>query len=273
MLKKGILLIPLILSVGILVLGTSFNLFNVAAIASSSHAVAKQVASYATYPCLVMQHKFIEPIKIWWQYKHSMHELHDTITQLQNQCDSLNAEIIALRASHAYADDIVEVHEFKKRYEREARIVQIIAKSFSEQSHHFLVDAGVADGIQQDMVAVYKNCLVGRVVEVYPWYSKVQLITDAGCKVSATCATSHALGIHRGQQMGDKTIMQYVSHLDTVKVGDAVISSGEGLVFPQGFALGTIATCQQNGLYYAIAVKPALDLQQLRYCVLLARAT
>ena len=34
------------------------------------------------------------------------------------------------------------------------------------------------------MIAVFKDCFLGRVVEVYPWYSKVLLITDPGCKVA-----------------------------------------------------------------------------------------
>jgi rod shape-determining protein MreC len=272
MLKKGILFIPVILGIGILLMGTSFNLFNIDTVLSSSHMVAKQATSYCAYPFLAMQHRLINPIKVWWQHKHAVHELHDTITHLQNQCDTLNAEIIALHASRAYADDIHELQTFKKRYEQHAHITQIIAKSFSNQSHYFLVDAGAQDNIYQDMVAVYKNCLVGRVVEVYPWYSKVQLITDTMCKVSASCASSRALGIHRGQNVENETIMQYVSHLDKVAVGDAVLSSGEGLVFPQGFSLGTIATCKQDGLYHTITVKPSLDLRSLQYCALLDKA-
>jgi cell shape-determining protein MreC len=65
--------------------------------------------------------------------------------------------------------------------------------------------------------------------------------------------------------------VRYVSHLESVSVGDDVFSSGEGMVFPKGFALGKVISADKGDLFYTITVQPALDFQSLRYCTLIAK--
>ena len=67
------------------------------------------------------------------------------------------------------------------------------------------------------MIAVFKDCLVGRVVEVYPYYSKVILITDPTCKVAAICTSTNVKGIHEGMLSLTTTKLSFVNHLEEVK--------------------------------------------------------
>lgn len=269
--RKGIVYIASILILCTALVGVWAYLFDTDRITPRAHNISAHISACCVYPFLRLQSLFVAPLKDWWQHKHTIQDLERTLVHVHHECEVLRAENIALRAQHAYAQDIREVADYTKRYEQEAHIAHIMMKHLSDQAHYFLVDMGARDGIHQDMVAVYKNCLVGRVTEVYPWYSKVQLITDASCKVGASCAQSRALGIHRGDNTTDTTALDYVSHLDKVEVGDMLLSSGEGLIFPQGFALGTIATCTPNGLYKKVGIKPLLNLRDLHYCVLLAK--
>jgi rod shape-determining protein MreC len=150
-------------------------------------------------------------------------------------------------------------------------IAQVLARHFSSSNQFFLVDAGSSHGIKKDMVALYCNAIVGRVAEVYPWYCKVCLITDVDCKVAAVCLKKKASGIHEGINDESQSIMRYVSHLELVTIGDDVFSSGEGLVFPKGFALGKVVFADKGELFYAITIRPSLDFQTLRYCTLVAK--
>jgi len=65
--------------------------------------------------------------------------------------------------------------------------------------------------------------------------------------------------------------LRYVSHLEDVKMDDMLLSTGDGLIFPNGFALGKITKIEQGGLFYDIEVKPSLDFHTLRYCTLLTK--
>lgn len=232
-----------------------------------------ETSSYLVYPVLVMQRLIVDPIKSWREQRMTVNELKATIEQLHQERESLLAELIKLEATRVYAEQTKEVRDFIARYDEQANIhtAQILARHFSETAHFYLVDAGSNQGIEPDMVAVYNNVLIGRVVEVYPWYSKVRLITDAACKVSAYCAHTKASGIHEGKNNDTETQLCYVSHLDSVHENDLVISSGEGLIFPAGFALGRIAAVKRDNLYHHVTIKPLMDLRAIHYCVLMAK--
>jgi len=245
-------------------------------------AVVEKSLSYIVYPLLCMQQKIIEPFMLWKNSSRSFAELEKKLEELQKKQDELFAENTALKALHCYAHETKELRDFNKKYLLDSgKLVQVLVRHFSGNNHFFFVDAGSSQGIKKDMVALYNNAIVGKVTDVYPWYCKVCLITDVDCKVAALCLSSMlsvkdrlkkgVSGIHEGTNDFSYTVLRYVSHLETVNVGDDVISSGEGLVFPRGFALGTINAIRKEELFYDITIKPAIDVQTLRYCVLISK--
>jgi len=87
--------------------------------------------------------------------------------------------------------------------------------------------------------------------------------------VAATCANTHTCGIHEGTNT-DTTMLSYVSHLSPMQIGDLVLSTGQGLVFPQGFGLGRVTSSYVNGLHLTIELQPLLNLHEIHYCAILA---
>jgi rod shape-determining protein MreC len=60
--------------------------------------------------------------------------------------------------------------------------------------------------------------------------------------------------------------MTYVNRQATVHVGDKVISSGLGGVFPKGLSIGTVVTGRlnpQTGMYHDLELNPAADFRRL----------
>jgi rod shape-determining protein MreC len=230
---------------------------------------------------LRVQQAFVEPILQWKNRSLSIAELEKKIEDLQKKYDDVCAENIALKGLHQYVHQTDELRSFNKRYLlTRGCIAQILARHFSSNNQFFLVNAGSIHGIKKDMVAMYGNAIVGKVTQVYPWYCKVCLITDADCKVAALCfphgkpsksSQKIVTGIHEGINDVAHTSMRYVSHLESVHVGDDLLSSGEGLVFPKGFALGQVIAADKGDLFYTISVQPALDFQTLCYCTLIAK--
>ena len=234
--------------------------------------VFETISSCCLYPVLRVQQLVIEPIMMRLSDRATMRELETIIENVQKKYDDIFAENIALKAMRCYADETAELRNFNKRYVLHGgHVVHILARHFSPHNQFFLVDAGSLQGIKKDMVALYCNAIVGRVAEVYPWYCKICLITDVGCKVAALCPRKCASGIHEGINDISHTAMRYVSHLETVIVGDDVLSSGEGLIFPKGFALGKVISADKSELFYTITIQPALNFQTLCYCTLIAK--
>src|SRR5579872_568698 len=229
----------------------------------------KQMASYFVYPVLLVQCVLVDPIKQNQGQAADVEELQDQLSALQQEYQKILAENVQYKATLAYMNDIKELQEFKDRYQEHGHISQVLVRHFSSQEHYFLIDGGTNKNIQKDMVVVHQNNLIGRVTEVYPWYSKVSLVTDRNCKVAAYCAKTKAHGIHQGTNDVACTALSYVNHLEPIEEGDMVLSSGEGLIFPQGFSLGTIKTCHVDDLYKQISLEPCCDLRRLDYCVVM----
>lgn len=230
------------------------------------------ISSSALYPLLRIQQLVVMPIAHHFEQRKTMHELYEQVEKLHLLNEALCAENIQLKATQVYAHETRELRSFNDRYALHAgHIAQVLVRHFSPNNHFFLVDAGSSCGIKKDMVAIYCNAIVGKVVEVYPWYCKVCLVTDADCKIAVGCGAKGASGIHEGMYDGAQTAVKYVSHLEAVCVGDMVLSSGAGLVFPKGFALGSIVVAQKGDLFYDVVVQPILNLQTLTYCTLIAK--
>ena len=227
-----------------------------------------RLCSYVSYPMLYMHHSLIEPLSHWYTFNKSIAKLQDDYRSLESKYNLLLAQNIRLHAILSHIEQTKELRDYLKKYQKEGMISRILSRSFQQNEHYFLIEGGDKQGVEKDDVVTYKNQLIGKVTDVYPWYSKVCLITDYRCKIAAFCPASQAHGIHEGIYDCNTTILTYVSHLMKVRRGEWVLSSGEGVIFPEGYALGRIETFEPDGLYQKITVKPACSLQEIAYCVI-----
>lgn len=234
----------------------------------------ERYGSSIVYPMLVVQHKLITPFKAYFQNRKSVSELEERLLALQEQHDTIVAQNIELQSMISYAQDIQELIEFKKQYDfSQAVLGQVLVKNFCEQAHFFLIDKGANAGVAKDMVAVYKDCLIGRVTEVYPRYSKLTLISDQSCKVAAYCAQSKATGIYQGDNQEWNSHLNHVSHLAQLEPGEMILSSGDGMIFPRGFGIGKVKAFQNEGLFHQVTVEPLVDLHAINHCYLVQKTT
>jgi len=232
----------------------------------------RQTISLAAYQFLVAQSKIVEPFKQWLHNRRAARELEQQLADTAKQCQELLAENIRLKGTLTHAQEIEELCSFAARYKKNnLRVAQVLARCFSDAGHYFLIDAGSAHGIELDMAVTYNNNLIGKISEVYRWYSKVCLITDRTCKVAAYGDKNHSHGIHEGCNHEDETSLCYVDHLQPLEPGEMLISSGDGLVFPEGFGIGHITTTTPGPLHHEVTVTPLCDLRAIRYCTVFAK--
>lgn len=229
--------------------------------------------SYCSYALLWANKSFVQPLKAWREERVTASHLYDLLQQAREEKENLEGRIIALEGKLQLAGDTQELRECAQQYAQQMRIVQVLAKIVSHDEHYFLLDAGCNKGIEVDMVAVYKNCLLGRITEVYPLYSKLTLVTDRACKVAAFCVNSQAQGIHEGIQSLHYSKLSFVNRLESLEVGDMVLSSGEGLVFPRGYGLGKIKEFVPHELYYEVVLDPAADFSHILYCSIIKKGS
>ncbi len=237
-----------------------------------SPGLAEKMASYAVYPFIRSYGYVVTPLCQWQAKKRTMRDLEEHISQLQGDRDAYLEEVLRLRAQLDQGAVYRDATDDKAIARATVAVAQIITRHCSPQAHYFIIDAGTQKQVKPGMVVTYKRVLLGRITESYPWYSKVIALTDQHCRVTTISSETKTLGIHEGMCDHSLTKLKFVSHLQPIKIGETLVSSGEGLVFPRGLGVGVIVSCSQQELYHDIEVKPLLDMRTVSYCTVIDKA-
>lgn len=232
------------------------------------------IASCLIYPVVRIQHTLARPIISLANFWHGLREARAKNIELTTHYSTLLAAYAALhekstvlQAQHQCNADAADASLIPPS----AHLVQIIQKNYGDSGHFFIIDAGSRKGVREDMVVVFKNCLIGRVVNVTPFFSKVILISDRNCKVVAQCVHTGSAAVYEGMHTCDQAQLTHVSHLSPVQIDDIVVSSGEGLVFPRGFILGRVSSDRIEGVTHVVGVSPVIDSSTLDYCYVIQK--
>ncbi len=237
--------------------------------------VFERIASGAVYPFIWISSNIVAFVKNSTEQKKTYAELQQEHKQLKKTYEALQAAFVMLHSTIHFNQETEEILEFKKRFSLSNSILaKILVKNISSEEHSVTLNCGARDGVKKDMVAIYKLQIVGKLVQVTDYYSTLQLITDARCKVAAHTNASGAGGIVVGTNTNNLCQFNYVSYINTIQPDDLIFSSGQGMVFPEGFCLGKISklVTKDKALYHEIEVTPLVDLTALTYCLLTDQA-
>lgn len=156
--------------------------------------------------------------------------------------------------------------DFKEKQEFKLLSARVVGKDPAYWFQTILVDRGKADDVEEGMVVLTPQGVVGQVVHVSEHYAKVLLANAPSSAIDAMVQKSRARGILKGA--GEKGfVLNYVLKKTDVSEGDHVVTAGIGGVFAPGVPLGTISAVREKerGMFLEIEVQPAVDFQKLEY--------
>jgi rod shape-determining protein MreC len=137
---------------------------------------------------------------------------------------------------------------------------RVIADTGGPFVRGLIVTAGKLDGVKEGMAAMTGDGLVGRVIEVGDWSSRVLLITDLSSRIPVTIAGSGDRAIMAGDNSSNPRLL-YLPADAVLSAGAHVITSGHGGVFPPDLPVGVVAE-EGHGAY---GVVPLADLGRINY--------
>ena len=180
----------------------------------------------------------------------------ETLSELREQNAELTAQVAELSESKKTSERLESLLNLQSTYSLTSTAARIIGNSSYAWSRAVTIDKGTAAGFSCGMAVCNSGGVIGQIVEVSATTSTVQLITDEGSGVSAMIQSTRAQGMLQGQPDGSLRL-SYVSTESDVKVGDIVITSGIGGVYPKGLPLGTVSSVEKsdNDVYYTIVVR------------------
>lgn len=186
--------------------------------------------------------------------------------------ERLEAEIIALKANSS------DVSFYKEENERLEALLglqsdmesystcpaRVISYSQSGLYRMIEINKGIESGIKKGDAVITPEGVVGRVSEVGTAYSFVTTVLDKSATIGIKVSRTDGMGLVEGDDELAKKLECKLSFIDRetpVIVGDLLVTSGSGGVYPADLPVGTVLSVRADSagnLNYA-EVDPAVD--------------
>jgi rod shape-determining protein MreC len=158
--------------------------------------------------------------------------------------------------------------EWQQRTPWQLKIGRVIAHDPANWWRSLLIDLGQRDGLVVNQTVLTPDGLVGRISEVSLAHSRVLLVGDPNCRFSAQVEDSRDKGIITPDETSfdhHVVLFSFVPVNTPLRPGAAVLTSGDGGIFPKGIPVGRIADVRTNdfGLYLEARVRLAANLNRL----------
>ena len=189
----------------------------------------------------------------------------EALKQENDELKKLQSDLEVLKEENAWLRDFLEVKNHNTTFEFEDATV--IGKNSSSAHSTLMLNKGSLHGITEGMVVIAGQGLVGRVTEVGLNTSEVLCITDISSSIGALVERSAMIGIVEGYYENECRFLYTTGFADAsdIEVGDAVISSGSGSIYPYGLKIGTVTDVMLDDASRSIVatVKSAVDVQNV----------
>jgi len=201
--------------------------------------------------------KFIEDIHNSRRLREENKALKDRLAQLIFQEKNYYQRMVSTN------ERLGKMLEFQQKQPCELLPVQVVAYAPRDYFKVFFLGKGKKEEIEKEMVVVNAQGLVGRIIEVYPHQAKVLTILDERSKVGVRNERTRDVAILQG--MGKACELKYLLTRASVEVGDEIVTSGLGDLFPKGILVGRISRVKKNPnrLFQEVEVVPSVDFGKL----------
>ncbi len=194
--------------------------------------------------------------------------------EVKRENDDLRVQVERLRIIQQKYNQIIEENaklrqliEFKQSAPFKMTAAKVIRRSSSTWWNSFIIDKGSLDGIGTDSPVITSVGLVGKTSTLAPHMTKVILLTDEMCRVSAKIEGTLEQGILAGEraalEVRPELHLRFLSRNANINAGAGVYSSGEGGVFPADLLLGRVKRFENREISGEAIVEPAVDFSTL----------
>ncbi|MDX6767312.1 MAG: rod shape-determining protein MreC [Candidatus Methylacidiphilales bacterium] len=199
------------------------------------------------------------------------------LQQLRADHARLSAENGLFRGQKEEIARLREMMAFRQESNYKLLAARVIERDPSNWWNAVIIDRGYEDEpalMAGDQPVVSPRGVVGKTVTVGRYSTRVILLVDENCKISAVSESSRSRGIVQGSTAinGGKPQCRFtfISRESELSVGERVFTTGLGGAFPANLLVGTVAeapplsTDRNFGLYRDGVVQPTADLNDLQ---------
>lgn len=181
------------------------------------------------------------------------------------ELSKLRSDLEALKEENAWLKDFLDIKNQNTSFELAEALV--VGKSSGAAHQTLTLNKGSLHGLEAGMTVITEDGLVGRISEVGLTTCEVICITDISSAAGAVVERSALVGIAEGY---DRETCRFhyttgLESLDDVAVGDTVITSGKGSIYPYGIKIGEVTSVQIDDASRSViaTVKVSADIENI----------
>ncbi len=199
-----------------------------------------------------------------------------TLEELRDENEELRAELEGYKNLVYDAELIGEENKFLNSFLgiKEEHVdflfedATVIGRESTNYRTVYTLSKGTLHGIEVNMPIITEEGLVGHITEVGATWSKAVLLTETASAVGGFVERSGVLGVVEGTyELRTEGVcrMVYIEPDSDIRVGDKVVSSGIGGVYPRGLMIGKITRIEMDEASRTLTatVEPAADLDSV----------
>ena len=148
-----------------------------------------------------------------------------------------------------------------------AELLRIDSDLFSQ---HVVINKGESDAIFEGQPVLDSNGVMGQVMAVSQFSSRVILLTDPSHGTPVQVNRNGLRSVARGRGLNKFLQLEYLPHNSDIRAGDLLVTSGLGGRFPAGYPVGTVISVKESpGKNFSeVTVEPTASIETSREVLL-----
>ena len=176
-----------------------------------------------------------------------------TIDDLEIQISKLKKENLKIKVNLQRIDvlenEVTRLRSIKsaaiKKIEN-IKIAKVIQRDVIPNKKSLKMNIGLKDNIKMGQTVMGVNGLIGQVVEINSFTSKVLLITDSSSNVPAIIARTGQQVIVKGGSQTDMMEISFLKNEANIQKGDLIVTSGQAKRFIASIKVGRVTDVVNN---------------------------
>ena len=236
---------------------------------------AADVLSILTTPVQVVLTKAHRAsISLWVGYREWRTSWSENV-QLRVENERLRVESMQVAETREENDRLRRLLGLRQRLPMTTLTSEVIGREGGGWVRSLTINRGAGSGIATQTPVIVPDGLVGRVVRVRPGAAVVQLLNDPASTVGAMVQRTRTPGLVEGDPGGAVRFKYMARDGAGIVVGDVLVTSGQGNVFPKGLPVGRVVAIEDKGsaLFHFAVLAPVVDFARVEEVLLLTGQT
>ncbi len=198
-------------------------------------------------------------------------------SELEDQLEFLNSKVLVLeRKSQKLASTTAELNRLRELLKASrvlddgVVVTELVSVSPNPNQHYIVINKGSQNGVYVGQAVLDEYGLMGQVIDVSKFQSRVLLISDDRHAVPVQVNRKGVRAVVYG--IGDLAELELANVPDTadIQVGDLLVSSGLGGRFPQGYPVAKVVEVSHDpsASFAFVRAEPQANLNKSRLLLL-----